>query len=99
MTPGGGLRRGEDPRLAAARELFEEVGCVLDQARLFQVESEDLDGARNMVHLVGGIATGPLVIDRREIVDAAFFPVDALPQDTPAFFVRMIPQWTAKLAL
>jgi len=33
-TPGGGLRRGEDPARGAVRELAEETGVVVDPARL-----------------------------------------------------------------
>lgn len=79
MAPGGGLRRGEDPLVAAARELREETGCRLIGARLAAVVEENLHGARNRVHVVTGSAAGAPVPDGREIIAARFFAVDRLP--------------------
>ncbi|MCJ2186571.1 NUDIX domain-containing protein [Novosphingobium beihaiensis] len=79
MPPGGGFGGEEDPVAAGRRELAEETGCGLHAARLVAVVDEDLHGATNRVHIVAGRAEGQAMPDRREIVAARFFPLDALP--------------------
>jgi 8-oxo-dGTP pyrophosphatase MutT (NUDIX family) len=38
LTPGGGIDTGESPRQAAARELYEETGLLIDEKELgFQI--------------------------------------------------------------
>lgn len=52
FTPGGGIRTGEDPRAAAARELAEETGILLATAQLegpVAVRSAIFDFAREWV--------------------------------------------------
>lgn len=70
--PGGGMAKGEDPRITAARELEEEVGLVLDPAELRYVFT--IGGCHGEMHLYEArLATAPkLSVDRREIVEAAF---------------------------
>lgn len=98
MPPGGGLREGEDPVLAAARELAEETGCTLANARLLTVVDEDLQGTSNCVHIVWGGTSDMPVPDRREIVEAAMFAPDALPEPMPAGLAQGIAQWLAYAA-
>ena len=64
----GGVGRREDPRLAGARELQEEVGVTIDRDALRLVM------VTPTMHLYEGrVAEKPeLVIDRREIVEACF---------------------------
>lgn len=91
LPPGGGLRRGENPVLAGARELVEETGCTLVDGYLAAVSAEDLHGASNIVHVVVGTAVGDPVPDRREIVAARFFAPAALPENAP----RELAAWLA----
>jgi 8-oxo-dGTP diphosphatase len=79
--PGGGIRRGEDPRDAACRELAEELGLVVRPSELTPVREIiiDCDFRRDHVsvfelHLQ---AEPRLRIDNREIVAAHF--VEPLP--------------------
>ena len=82
MLPGGGMRRGEAPEAAAARELREETGCTLRDAICVAIEVVPLVGACNHIHLVAGTTEDAPTPDGREIVAAAFFPPDALPAAT-----------------
>lgn len=36
QLPGGAMKQGEGPRMAAQRELIEETGCVIDDIRFLQ---------------------------------------------------------------
>jgi 8-oxo-dGTP diphosphatase len=78
--PGGGLRRGETPALAAARECREEVGLALDPAALTPVytHQDEWESRPDRVHILElHVAAQPRVaIDHREIVAAEFVPHD-----------------------
>lgn len=93
MLPGGGFAKGEDARAAARRELREEVGCDLADPALFGVVEEPLSGATNRVHLVCGMVRGQPRADGREIVEAAFFAPEALPQDLAAALAAGLSGW------
>lgn len=77
--PAGGMARGEDPALAAAREFAEELGCGLADLALVAVLEEQLHGATDHVHLFSAQVAGDPVPDGREVLEAAFFAPDALP--------------------
>lgn len=79
MLPGGGIGRRESPEQAAVREVVEEAGCRIVNARCIAVETVPLAGARNHIHLVVGETSDEPVPDGREIVAAAFFAPDGLP--------------------
>ncbi|WP_235523003.1 NUDIX domain-containing protein [Novosphingobium sp. Leaf2] len=98
MPPGGGLRRGEDPLHAGARELVEETGCRLENPQLLEVRPEDLHGADNRVRIVAGRAVGTPVPDGREIVASAFFALDALPEPLLKGHREALPLWAAQYA-
>lgn len=90
MPPGGGMRRGEDPLLAAARELVEETGLTLREARLISTNGENLHGAGHQVRVVLGLVDGMPKPDEREVLAASFFALDALPPDMPAGLAEKI---------
>lgn len=95
MPPGGGIKPDEAPLFAARRELREEAGCQLDAACVVAVLVEDLHGACNHVHVVVGTTQESPVPDGREVVDARFFPIDALPERMPAGLERGLHEWVA----
>ena len=90
MLPGGGLARGENAEDAAVREVAEETGCRIENARFIGVEVAAVSGARNHIHLVVARTSDDPAADRREIVEAAFFPPDALPPAVTAAARRRI---------
>lgn len=93
MPPGGGIRRGEDPVLAGARELREEVCLTLQDARLAVAVGEDLQGASHKVNIVRGTVEGEPKPDGREVIEARFFALDALPEYMPKGLAGHIAEW------
>ena len=95
LLPAGGVRRGEDPLLTAARELAEETACRLAGAVLAETVIEPLAGTRNRVHVVTGRAHGIPRPDRREVLEARFFALDALPEPLAPLLHDSLPRWVA----
>lgn len=93
MLPGGGLGRGEEPLAAALRELLEETGLALTEARHFAEVEEPLYGTINRVHLVAGLAHGEVRIDGREVIEARYFPSHALPHDLSPMLAARFAEW------
>ncbi|GGB68630.1 NUDIX domain-containing protein [Blastomonas aquatica] len=91
MLPGGGIHRGETVMAAAVRELREEAGCVLGAPCIHGEFFSSAEGARNHITVVTGSASGYPKADGREILEAAFVPLDALPGNiAPATLRRLI---------
>ncbi len=83
--PGGYLKAGEDPRVAACRELVEEVGLrVLPEALadLGEITAEEGGGrARTRCYRLDLSARPAIRVDNREIVAARFLPLaDLAPE-------------------
>lgn len=82
MLPGGGFRPGQDAAAAAAREVLEETGVrVAGPMRLHGAFVDTARGARNHIHVyIGESEPGAIAIaDGKEIAEASWFAMDALP--------------------
>lgn len=84
MPPGGGVGRRESAMDAALRELREEVACELTAASEVALVEERLHGAGNVVHIIAGYTGSTPRADGREVIEARFFALDALPDHMPA---------------
>lgn len=96
--PGGGVHKRETPEAAAARELREESGLVADPEalRLVGLLSSFREGKNDYVAVYTcDIAPGAVPSPAGEIADAAFFPVDALPDATSKRTRRRISEFLA----
>ncbi len=98
MLPGGGIGRSEALLAAALRELAEETGLELESARCLAVLEEPLYGTINRVHLFEGISRGEPRADGREVIEARFFPVSAMPEELSPALARHMPGWLAQAA-
>jgi 8-oxo-dGTP pyrophosphatase MutT (NUDIX family) len=81
--PGGGVKRSEEPRVAARREVQEELGVDVEDwtylGELFARIDRKRDRLWCFAAEVGDI---PLSLDRAEIAEAGWFHRDRLPTDT-----------------
>lgn len=82
--PGGGVDAGENPENAACREALEETGCRIRIVRKV-AEYLPVNWMTRFTHFYEGeILTGEIQ-SGEETLDAAFFPLDALPLMPPPF--------------
>jgi 8-oxo-dGTP pyrophosphatase MutT (NUDIX family) len=98
MPPGGAIRRGESALAAARREMREETGCTLQGAVEIALVEEKVHGAANGVHIVAGRSSDRPVPDRREVLEARFFSLDALPEQLSDGLRRRLPEWVREFA-
>lgn len=78
--PGGGIRRGEEPLAAARRELREETGCAGEGWSLLGTIEEEVSGAPHHAYVFAAVIDEMPHADRREILEARFFPTHSLPE-------------------
>ena len=78
--PGGGIKRGEDPAVAAARELREETGLEAHGLTQLRVVHEQLSRASHVEHVYHCRVDAMPRPDGMEIVEARFFPLHSLPE-------------------
>lgn len=90
--PGGGAKRGESMADAALRELAEETGCTASKPVLVGQMEETVSGSPHTAHIYACVTTSAPQPDRREVVEARFFPAHSLPHP-------MTPRTQARLAL
>jgi 8-oxo-dGTP pyrophosphatase MutT (NUDIX family) len=95
--PGGGVKRGETLEEAARREAREEVGAELGPLKLVGIYSnfEKLKSDHNALFLCTDF-TRPGLHDR-EIAEACFFSLDALPETLMPGHRRALKEYRAGL--
>jgi 8-oxo-dGTP pyrophosphatase MutT (NUDIX family) len=88
--PGGGLRRGEDPRLGMEREIREELGVEVVDALFLGELFERIGGKHDQLWCFSA-PIGDQVIEPRavEIAEARWFARDA-PPDRHAKYLKRI---------
>jgi len=77
--PGGGIKPDEDPAAAAARELDEELDLSPGPLKRIATLEETLFDSPHTAHLFCATSDAPPTPDRREVVEARFFSLSALP--------------------
>jgi 8-oxo-dGTP diphosphatase len=88
--PGGGVKRGESLRVAAAREAREESGCVVEPERLLGMYLNCCEGMTNHVAVYVCRPTNrPALALNIEIAEARYWPLDALPPVVPTVHRRL----------
>lgn len=90
MLPGGGIKRGETPGSAAARELVEETACRVSDITLVGRFVAGAEGRRDTVHLFRGVTVDSPVVDGVELAEAAFFALASLPNNVSPATLRRI---------
>jgi len=94
--PGGGLKPGEDPFAAAHREVCEEIGITLARIEAIGVIEEVISGAPHTAHLFAATCDQRPKPDRREIIEARFFPSHSLPEPLGRITRARIEAWRAR---
>ncbi len=95
--PGGGMGRREEPETAARREIAEEVGIALEGVRVLEQLDETISGSPHTAWLVAARTRDRPQPDRREILEARFFPTHSLPEPLTPLTRARIAAWRGKL--
>ncbi|MCX4474340.1 NUDIX domain-containing protein [Micromonospora sp. NBC_01655] len=85
----GYVEAGESLEAAARREVGEEVGLTLDQVSYFGSQPWAVSGPGVLLAGFTATAADPAaepVVDGRELVQARWFPLDALPAELPSAY-------------
>jgi 8-oxo-dGTP pyrophosphatase MutT (NUDIX family) len=93
VLPGGGIHRSETPIEAAAREVREEVGVATERLELRSIHRNHAEGKRDTIYLFTGFTTDRPKAASFEIEEAAFHPLDALPETVSAATLRRIAEY------
>ena len=93
LLPGGGIRPFERPEAAAAREVREELACVIEELVHVSTHVSTLEGRRDTVFLYRARASGAVRADGFEVAEARFFALDALPDGVSPATRRRIAEY------
>ena len=90
LLPGGGVSRGESPQAAAIREVREELGVSIEDVEPFWTYESGAEGKRDTIHVFKAKTRDRVQIDDREVLEARFFALNALPEGVSAATRRRI---------
>jgi ADP-ribose pyrophosphatase YjhB (NUDIX family) len=89
--PGGATKRGEEPVVAAGREMFEELGLSDVQWRPLGEVRGSVDHRQDTIHGFHADLRAPaLTIDDVELAQVGWFPRTALPADLGPYVAPII---------
>jgi len=89
--PGGGVKRGEEPREAARREAREELGVEIDQWLLLGDLFARIDRKRDRLWCFTSDVNGlDLDLDKAEIAEARWFNEGRLPEPIARYVPRIL---------
>ena len=101
--PGGLLELGESVEEAGRREVFEETGVEIGQLQLVEIFSGkqyfrklpngDQFYPVTIAYVSKDIKENTIKIDGKESIDAGFFPLHELPEQTSPLVRKMIQQY------
>jgi ADP-ribose pyrophosphatase YjhB (NUDIX family) len=93
MLPGGGVGKNEDEAAAAAREVREEAGCSVSNIRRMGYYLDRSLGAYSYITVFVAETDDEAQCDGREIIEARFFPLTALPDKLSPPSARRLAEW------
>lgn len=94
--PGGGLKPGEDPAACARREVQEELGMTLSAVTAVERLEESLSGSPHTAHIFTATSNERPIPDKREVIEARFFPSHSLPEPLGKVTRRRIAAWKSR---
>ena len=94
--PGGGVKRGEDPMLAASRELHEELGLAGHTPWRVGEIKDFISGSPHTTHVFALKIDREPRPDNREVIEARFFPSHSLPEPMGEPTRQQLALWRSK---
>lgn len=91
--PGGGLKSQEIAESAARREVREELGIELATMTALGTITETISGAPHTAHLFAAQVAEHPQPDRREVIEARYFPAHSLPEPLGELARKRIAIW------
>ena len=94
--PGGGVGRKEDPARAALRELEEELRLSPPNLASVGAIEGRISGSPHTMYLFEAVIDQQPRPDRREVMDARFFPLHSLPEPLGETTRQALTVWREK---